>query len=286
MTRQRPIALAAVALATLAGCRDGSGKLALRYHPPQGARYHFALEQASTMNVAGGPMAQMGEQRMTLRMFFTQSVTGPTEGGVGVTVTFDSTAMESPTMPSGVMNQALDQMRGLVSTVVFDDRMRVVRAAFSGAPGVPRQLAEQLGNNIRGMSFPLPEDPVGEGDSWIVETALAMGQLPGGHQSLTARTKLTVKQIEIAGADTSVLLGVATQFQEDPITVTEQGQFATLRLSGGLTGEQRFSLTKGAPVHVTIGGTMRLNVRGAQLGEAGMTMAMEQQTSMRLAGAN
>ena len=286
MTVARPTLLAATALAALLGCRGRPAstgtKLTLRYHPPAGAAYHYALEQQNTMTFEGGPMAQLGEQQVTLRMYYTQSVTGPTEGGIGVTVNFDSTTMDSPMMGAGAMAPALERMRGLTSALVYDDRMHVMRAAFSGVAGMPSPMVEQMGKTLKGMAFPLPEDPVGVGDSWVAETELPLGQVAGAGAPLKAKTKLTVREIQVAGADTAVLLGVETTFPGDPVTVMQQGQTVTLKLSGGLTGEQLFSVTKGAAVRSAMGGSMRINVRGGQAGPEGMTVAMQQQTSLRL----
>src|SRR5207245_11490844 len=48
MTAARPILPAGAVLATvLAGCGSGGPKVALRYHPPTGAVYHYAFEQHS-----------------------------------------------------------------------------------------------------------------------------------------------------------------------------------------------------------------------------------------------
>src|SRR2546427_2541008 len=51
-------------------------------------------------------------------------VKGPAQGGVAVTVTFDSTSIEAPGMGSGAMGPALDRMRGMKSDVVYDERDR------------------------------------------------------------------------------------------------------------------------------------------------------------------
>ena len=62
MPAPRSLTLAATAFAALAGCRAASGpKLTLRYHPPAGAAYHYALEQHNTMRFEGGPMGAMPE---------------------------------------------------------------------------------------------------------------------------------------------------------------------------------------------------------------------------------
>ncbi len=287
MTVARRLTLVAAAWVALFGCRGGmSGrKITLRYRPPAGAAYHYALEQQNSMKFEGGPMAAMPAQQFTMRMYYTQAVTGPATGGIGVTVTFDSTAMEAPGMGPGAMGPALDRMRGLKSNIVYDERRHVVSASFSGLAGMPSPITEQMGRNIKGMSFPLPDGPVGVGDSWTTETELPLGHALGASAPLKSRTKLTVKDIRVGGADTAVLFAVETSFPSDPVTVSQQGQSVTMQLSGSLAGEQLYSLTKGAPVHSAMGGTVRINVKGGQAGPQGMTMAMEQQTSLQLTGA-
>src|SRR5581483_733574 len=134
MSIARSCAAVAAAVVPVLGCRGAGGgpKLTLRYHPPAGAAYHYAMEQQNSMRIEGGPMSAMPEQQLTMRMYFTQLVGGPTDGGTAVTVTFDSTALEAPGMLPGAMQPVLDRMRGMKSDVVYDDRMQVVRAAFTG----------------------------------------------------------------------------------------------------------------------------------------------------------
>jgi hypothetical protein len=279
----RPFAVVVVAL----GCGGERGsKIALRFHPPAGVVYTYELEQRNAIKFEKGPMASMPGQAFTMRIYYTQSVAGPTQGGIGVTVKFDSTTVESALMSADAMKPALDRMRGVTSTIVYDDRMNVVRAEFGGGgvAGRPSPITEQMGKHISSMAFPLPQEPVGVGDSWTSETELPVAQVATGGAPLKVRTKLTVKRIEIAAADTTIVLAMETSFPTDPVTVTQQGRTATLRFSGRLTGDQHFSVSRGAPLRSTMGGTMRVNVVVGQVGQAGMTMAMEQQTSLQLTG--
>jgi len=286
MPAPRSLTLAATALAALAGCRAASGpKLTLRYHPPAGAAYHYALEQHNTMRFEGGPMGAMPEHSVTMRMYYTQLVGSVAAAGTAVTVTFDSTALESSSMATGAMQPALDRMRGLKSDLLYDDRMHVVSAPFSGLTGAPSPVTEQMGKNLKGMSFPLPDGPVGVGDSWTAENEVALAEQLGASAPIKSKTTLTVKEIQVAGADTAVLLQVETAFPGEPITLTQQGKRVTMKLSGGLTGEQLYSLSKSAQVHAAMGGTMRIKVKGAQPGEGEMTVAMTQRTSLQLTGA-
>src|SRR6185503_8210116 len=98
-----------------------TSKVKLRYHPPAGAVHRYALHQINNMKMEAGPMMGMGEQRLTLQMRLTQNVTGPVSGGTEVKVTFDSVQLEAPGIPADVMARELDQLRGLVSTVLFDE---------------------------------------------------------------------------------------------------------------------------------------------------------------------
>ncbi|PYP35383.1 MAG: hypothetical protein DMD46_12885 [Gemmatimonadetes bacterium] len=278
----RAFRLTATGLLALGACRGGSGgpKVTLRYHPRAGTAYHYALDQQNTMSVEGGPMGALGEQAFRMRLFYTQTVVGPAqgaEGGVAVTVTFDSTAMEASGMGTGAMQPALDRMRGMTSNLVYDDRMRVISAAFTGPAGAPSPVTDQMASSLKSMAFPLPEGPVGVGDTWVTEHELPLGRLSPG-QPIKSRTRLTVKEIRVAGADTSVLFAVETTVPEDPIELSQMGQHVTMKLSGHLAGEQVYSLVHSAHVRSSMGGTMKINV-GA------MTMSLKQQTSLQLAEA-
>ena len=138
MVAVRSFALAAMVLVAVGGCRAGASgpKVTLRYHPPAGAAYHYTLDQQNTMRIEGGPSV-MPEQTFRMRMYYTQLVTGPAQGGVAVTVMFDSTSLEAPGMGPGAMQPALDRMRGMKSAVVYDERMHVLSAAFTGLTGAP-----------------------------------------------------------------------------------------------------------------------------------------------------
>jgi hypothetical protein len=268
-----PLAVAAIVGVALAGC-DGGSKVTLRYRPQAGATYHYALEQQSSLKVETGPMAQLPGQDITVRIYYTHAVTGPTTGGIAVTVTYDSTSMDPSTMAP-----ALDRMRGVKSNVVYDERMRVVSTRLAGVAGEPSPLVEQLERSVKATAFPLPEEAVGVGDSWTAENEMPLGQALGASVPLKSRSKRTVRKIQVVGADTSVLVAVETTFPGDPVTVSQRGQTATVQLSGAITGEEIFSLAKSTVVRATAGGTMRINVQGSE----GMTMAMTQQTSLQLA---
>src|SRR5882762_3484911 len=244
MLTARSLARAATVLVTVGGCRGGASgpKVTLRYHPPAGAAYHYTLDQQNAMRIEGGPMS--------------------------------------------AMPPALDRMRGMRSEIVYDERMHVLSAAFTGLTGAPSPVTEQLGSSMKSMAYPLPEGPVGVGDSWVAEHELPLGrQALSTSRPLKSRTKITVKEIQIAGADTSVLLGIETSFPDDPITLTQQGEggapaTGTLRVTGNLSGEQLYSLTRSAQVRAMMGGTIKM--KSAAKGQPEMTMAMTQQTSLQL----
>jgi len=288
MPPARALACTATLLATIGGCRGGASgpKVTLRYHPPAGAAYHYALDQQNAMRFEGGPMVAVPEQTFRMRMYYTQLVKGPAPGGVAVTVTFDSTSLDAPGMGAGAMRPALDRMRGMRSDVVYDDRMHVLSAAFTGLTGAASPVTEQLGSSLKAMAFPLPEGPVGVGDSWVAEHELPLGrQALNASRPLKSRTRITVKEIQIAGADTSVVLGIETHFPDEPITLTQQGeggapQTGTLRLSGSLSGEQVYSLQRSAQVRAMMGGTIKM--KSGSAGQPETTMAMTQQTSLQL----
>jgi hypothetical protein len=285
MTAVHSLPHLATALVAIAGCRGAGGpKVTLRFHPPAGATYHYALDQQNVMRLPSGPGGMPYEQKLALRLYYTQLVRGPAPGGVAVTVTFDSTRLDAPGLTDPALQPALDRLRGMKREVVYDDRMQVVSAAFSGLEGAPSPVSEQIAASVKAMALLLPGGPVGVGDSWVTEHELPLAQQFGAHTPIKSRTKLTVKAIVVAGADTSVRLAVETNFPGDRVALNLQGRAATVRLSGGLSGEQVYSLTRGTQVRTNMGGTMTITVRGGQTGET--TIVTTQQLALTLTGAN
>lgn len=277
------------ALLTLAACREsGSGeRVSLRYRPPAGAVYRYSLEQKTLLSMESGPFTGMGKQQLVMRMHFTQRVKGPADGGgTEVHVTFDSTTMEMPGVRPEVIAQELARMRGLQSTVVLDERAQVLRTNFSDVTNVPPEIRNQLAAGIKAMTFAFPEQPMGKGDSWTIDTDLPMGQLPGTdpRQAGPAHTTLTVREIRVTGADTSVVLGVKTEFPSGPIALDMGGQKATLKLSGALAGDQEFSLSRGAVVTATMAGAMKMHLTSASFGSQSMVVSSDTQNALRLLG--
>jgi hypothetical protein len=216
-----------------------------------------------------------------MHLYYTQLVHGSAGGRVAVTVTFDSTRVDAPGMSAPAL-LALDRMRGMTSDVVYDERMQLLSAAQSGGEGAPSAVSERIGAIVKSMALPLPDVPVGVGDAWVTEQELPVAQELGASAAVKARTTLTVKEIIVAAADTSVRFAVETRFPGDPVALRLQGQEATVRLSGRLSGEQVYSVSRGAQVRTVLGGTVTITFRGGPAGDR--TMVMTQQTALALTG--
>jgi len=282
MIRRSSLTVVALAGAVGAGCGDAH-KVSLRYHPPQGAKYPYTIEQQNGVKFETGPMRNQPEQKIVMHIFFTQTINGPTDGGVGATVRFDSASVDASMAPPGAFGPALDRIRGLTNDVVYDERRNVVRSTTAGTTE-PNPVNEQLVKGMKGLSFPFPEKPVGVGDTWTAEVDLPLGQVANAGAPLKARTTVTVKEVSTTGPDTTVLLGLETTLPDAPIVMTQQGQTITMKLSGSLAGDQVYSITRAAAVHSQLGGTIHINVVGPGLGAEGMNMAMTQATSLTLGG--
>ncbi|HYK81664.1 MAG TPA: hypothetical protein VEU55_00845 [Gemmatimonadales bacterium] len=259
MAAPRTLALAAAAaLTSIAGCGGARGpKITLRYRPPTGTAYHYALEQANSWMVRGGGRGALQGSDLTLHLYFTQAVTGPVAGGLGATVIYDSATM----VPTGYA-PALDRMRGLASAVVYDDRGQVVSAHFTALSGAPSPIADKLAQSVLETALPLPERAVGVGDSWTAEDA-PLGATLG--VSVKARLRCTVQEIRRGAADTTVRITVERTFLGDPVTVTELSpagvpERRVVRVAGKFTGERLLSVATSLPVRATLGGLMTIDV--------------------------
>lgn len=255
-------------------------KIALRYHPPAGAEYRYVLEQSSRF----APDTAVATDSSTLNsmtLVFRQRVGVRGADGVLVTMLLDSSRVASPMLSPEAAAAAAGQLRGLSVTGVLDDRLRFVRADFSSLGRLPIIVREQVDLGIRAAALSFPEEAVGPGDGWSIQTELPFAQLASG-SPLDVTSRITVKSITVTRGDTTVDLGVETALPDRPLEFNFGGQTVSVRLRGGITGSQVFSLTRGAVVNGTLGGTMHLTVTGGFFGSQGMVMRVEQRATTRL----
>ena len=275
-----------LSLGLLTACGKGGPSVTLRFHPPVGAVYHYGLEQRTEVSIGAGPLAgtEAGKQRLTMHMFFTQTVKGSTsDGGTEIEVVFENLTMEIPGVPAERIAGELSKLNGMRSTLVYNGRGDIVRTNFTPPAGVPPEVANQMNQGVRTITFGFPDHPVRQGDSWTFTTELPMGELPGTDASKagSAHTTVTVREIRIAAADTSVVLDLKTEFPKGPINMTFNGQTGTLKMDGTLTGHQQFSITRGAVLDGMIQGTTKINMSAAALGRS-MEMTTDTETSIFL----
>jgi hypothetical protein len=276
-----------LSLGCVTACGGHGPGVTLRFHPPVGAVYHYGLEQKTQIAIASGPLARIGagKQQLTMRMFFTQTVKGVTpDGGTEIDVVFDNMTMEIPGVSPTQIASELSKLNGMRSTIVYNQRGDIVRTNFTPPAGVPPEVANQMEQGVRTITFGFPDHPVRQGDSWTFDTELPMGELPGTDASKagSARTTVTVRDIRLAGADTSVVLDLKTEFPKGPINVSFSGQRGTLKMDGSLAGHQQFSITRGAVLDGIIQGTTKINMIAAAFGAQGMDMTTDTETSIFL----
>ena len=280
----RHAAVLLLAAAGGAACGGGGPKIALRYHPPAGAVYHYGLEQRTRISMPSGPMAALANQQLLMRVRFTQTVKGPTDGGTEVDMVFESMEMEIPGVSPDVIARELAKMNGLRSTIVYDETGRIVRSRFAPMPGVDTNLTKQMASGVQVMTFGFPDHPVGKGDSWTITTDLPIPPVPGANTTKpsSATTTLTVREIRISGADTAVVVDIKTALPSEPMPLSAAGQTGTIKLSGDLAGHQEFSISRGAYLDGTIKGTTKMHFAAALFGTKGLDMVTDTESSIFL----
>jgi hypothetical protein len=286
----KPESLLATLVLLLAACGKEpysgpvTGKVLLRYRPPAGARYRYAFSQVSTLKAPppNSPMGSMGDQPMTLAMWFTQQAgqTVGNGGAVGVTLVIDSAQVNSPL----VEREVSGELTGAKTTLVVDDHLRVVRTdpASPLSPGAS-QVSEQLLGSLRTASFTLPDSAVGVGDTWTTPMQVPYTEFAGGGP-VFATTRLAVTSLEVVRGDTIAGVSIQVQLPSKPIAVVVFGQRSTISLSGTVNGNQRFSLSRGAILATEYSGTVHSTLAGGVFGPKGMPVDLAQQASLTLLG--
>ena len=266
-----------LALAAPLGAQDTgrrlSGKFLLRFHPPAGARYGVVQEQDVRVDSDSGPSGDLMAQHMRTRMYSVREVTGPVAGGIAVATRIDSAVAEAVLPTGGTHREEMGQLRGAAGRLVYDERMRLVRADFADA-----SLAENL------QAFDVaafPAKAVGRGDSWDEALAVSL-ELPGLNEPVTLRTRMTLRDVRLDGGDTTVVITLGFRMPDDPLAVRDGEARFAMTLTGEWTGELEYSLTRGATVAMSVGGTIHVKIENRDLLAQPIAMRMDQRLSQRL----
>ena len=267
-----------VLLAFVAGC--GGSKIALRYHPPKGAVYHYVLTMRNSVEY-GAAMSQAPGQNRVWTVYFTEFVrfTDPRGGGSEVGVRVDSARLQSTdaTAPD------VSQLRGRTSSVFLDGRGRLMRSDPPEFPGLSADLTYRMRVIASAGAISFPEEPVRVGGTWTISTDPPLEAFSGTAQGLgKMRTTVTFKAMHATDADTVVVLGIDETIPRDPIQISAAGIPVTVHPSGNVRGEYQFSLARGTVVTETLKGTMTLNVAAAALGKDTMLVSSVTETTLRL----
>ncbi|HWZ29501.1 MAG TPA: hypothetical protein VNX15_13115, partial [Gemmatimonadales bacterium] len=117
-----------------------------------------------------------------------------------------------------------------------------------------------------GRVVPLPQDPVGMGDSWKVEFPTRISYDYEPSNVATAKAKVKVKRVDVTATDTTVLLDVSLHLDGSQ---QPRPDWPTVDVSGDLNGEEVFSVHTGMTQHLKLQGRVEWSWRA--MGPRGMT---------------
>jgi hypothetical protein len=268
----------------------GSPKVLMRFHP-KAATYRFVMQEDMKGSLSGGAgSASLPVGEASVGGQFTEAIGGPRDGGIGVIWTIDTLTVKSAQQKMAARAEStlaarLAQIKAMSFDVVYDDRMIPMKEQVNdptAASGRDPDAPSALRSAAHSFAFPLPREPLGKGDTWRAADDLALPGLTGGG-AVQVQYELTVKDILVNGADTSVVIGITAKFPDTPLPLNIQGLRLQAKLSGSTTGEETFSLTQGALTTGTLNGTVKVDLTIPTL-QAPIAMSYDMHVTMKRAG--
>lgn len=216
-------------------------KVLLRYGLVPGTRYAYALR----------------DERADREVFLYVNETLADSSGIKILTTRVDSAMYL--MPGGRAPQEMGSIPEY--QVRADDRRRWVDSVNGQDTVLAALRAITLGRAV-----PLPQEPVGVGDSWKIEFPTRISYDYEPSNVATAKAKVKVKRLDVTPTDTTVVLDVS-------IHLDGSGQprpdWPVVDVSGDLKGEEVFSVHTGMTQHLKLQGRVEWSWRA--MGPRGMT---------------
>ncbi len=179
-TEERPADFADAAVVTVLDQGDEPRvELRLQIQPGQAEVMVIDQVQEITQTIGGQTAPSVGPIGMVIEQQLTASPAG--EGLLTYTSLVTSATLSDDVNPliASELQAALDDMSGISTQSVVDDRGRVLSSEVDGLGGIDPVVAntmEQLSSNSQ-FAHPLPEEPVGVGAQWEVTQVLELNGL-------------------------------------------------------------------------------------------------------------
>jgi len=267
MPRSLRVALALAVLPGIAAAADAQTVL-LRFQPPVGLEAHvlWRFEIKSTLtDGADVPVANaeaVGTRSLTYRVMAQE------EASRAVRVTRDSVRYEWRSAPRDWTGAASESGTPPTADLLVDDRLRV---SLTSGPPAGHERAE-LGAFAGGFEAPLPEGPVGAGDSWTADVVMPAAEATGFEaepdvgrwlarvDAMIARSTFSVDSLVDRGSDTLVYLRVRGSFLAASLVAALEAAEGRSRMDGDFAGQLIWSTGWHGYVSGAVRRTLRLQV--------------------------
>lgn len=186
-----------------------------------------------------------------------------TDGGFTTVGTYGATQVEGDDAAAAETARLLEQITGAQLVTEMTDRGAITATRIEGVDDTGNPVFDQLLGSLvdsaASLAFPFPEEAVGIGAQWLVETEVEISGLP-----ITARYEVTLTELD--GDQVVADIAAALEFVPGPVVV--QGTSAEVE-SGQLdgTGTVTWDLANGLVPRTVMdmAGTVTLEVQGIRV---------------------
>jgi hypothetical protein len=255
-------------------------RTALRYDLQPGFSEVLTMDMNMDMDMrlTGVPrqQASIPTMRLTMELEITEITA---EGDLRSQATVrkvEAIARAGSNVPVATLQRQLEEMNGLTGWTIMSTRGVIKDAGFTLPADMSAEAAQQMGNmeqQMRQLSFPLPEEPVGKGAMWKVSTEL---DAEGVTLTQDAIYWLVDLEGQVGELEVTLTQNAPPQKVTDPTLPAGTTAELTSMVSEG-TGTMQLDLTRIVPTSsLRMSTTMELELRAqGQRGTQTMTMDLE-----------